>query len=760
MRILRTISEIMAKKDNYSSILGETVKTVALNLEVEVCSVYIYDKEKDALVLAATHGLKKESVGNVMMRPGEGLAGRSFRDNTIINVSNPKNQPGFIYFANTGEEKYNSFLSVPLCVAGQNVGVMVLQKMGAEKFQHAVIDMTKSLSTQLANMIVNAQIMKTLTMKIAQEESSHSEKIILSGSSASGGMARGKAFIFRPRDIFKDVTERKVKDTAAELALFEKAVKLSKDKILEISNRALEIVSEADASIFHVHLLFLDDATLVDEIRSQIREHSCSAEYAVKIVFNMYHERFMKMGGQFKDKEMDLKDVMRRLIESLRESNGAGKTAESSSATLRKGIIVAEELLPSDLIRLTSDNVAGIVCCRGGATSHVAILAKALNIPALLGVSGATEKIQQNDELIIDCHTEYLYVKPEEKVIQHYEEAMKAREKSSHAHPGDSLPAYTTDNELVTLRATISLINETQLMAKNGASGVGMYRTEFFFMVRESFPTEDEQLKIYSKLVKEARNDDVCIRLLDVGADKALPYIKIQKEDNPALGIRGIRFLLSNREILTTQLRAILRAAAACQKLKILVPMIAGTVELDALKAVISQVHAELRKEGIKHCESYKLGMVLELPSAVMELDDLIKKVDFMSIGSNDLLQYSFALDRCNKQSADYYTYMSPQFLKILGCICETFRKHPEKELAICGEMSSNPLCAPLLVGAGIRDLSIPPVKISPVKRIIRAFSVPECVAIFEAAVKESDSKSVYMLILNKLIEKDISDVL
>ncbi len=764
LNILRKISEIIAKEDDSSAVISDIVRILAETLNVEVCSVYIHDAKADELILAATHGLNAEAVGAVRMKTGEGLSGHCFKQREIVNISNPERHPNYKYFESTGEEAYKSFLAVPLSVGGRCVGILTLQRRSAEKFPNSVVDMAKALSTQIANLLLNEQIIAALAgvppskgpSEDAAEEGRKGQTL-MRGVAASGGVARGKCFLFKPKDVFEEIAEAKCADPAAENLLFDTAVKLAKEKTVDLSKRALSMISEADASIFHAHLLFLDDKSLIDEIRREITAKSFIAEYAVKAIFLDYQRRFMKLGQQiFRDKEMDLKDVMRRIIESISELRGSGSASERHDDGQAGFILVAEELLPSDLIRLPTDKIAGIVCGKGGATAHVAALAKALDIPALMGVKGVSEKAVHGEDLVLDCHAEILYMRPSEAIIQHFEEMLHANGKDS-ALPYDVEAASTSDGVPVTIRATISLICETSLLSACGAQGVGLYRTEFFFMIRDYLPTEEEQMKIYSKILKEAKDEEVSIRLLDIGADKSLSYISMQKEDNPALGLRGVRLLLAMKEILKTQLRAILRAGHG-KRIKLLFPMVAGASEITAVKEAIAEVEAELRAAGVSYAESYKFGIMLELPSVLLDLDNLIGMVDYMSIGSNDLLQYTFAVDRCNENVAELYTNLHPSFLRLLGMIGSAFAKRPEKGLAICGEMAASPIAVPLLIGAGIKDLSVAPRRIPAVKRVVRAYSSAECRSLFEEALKLSSAEAVRELIRKSLSEKGLVD--
>jgi phosphotransferase system enzyme I (PtsP) len=760
--LLRVISEIIARSDDQSVALAAIVDALAENLKVDVCSVYVYEEASDALVLAATKGLHRDSVGKVRMKPSEGLTGHSFREGELLNLADPASDSRFKFFAETGEERFKSFLSAPLTVGGRRVGILVLQRVRAERFRPAVVDMVTALGTQLAHLILNARMLEALAGASTAGAGAVADgrrepgQVMLRGNAANQGIAIGRVVIFKPVDFIEHIEHGSHAGAELELELLARAFALTKEKTIDLEKRALTLISEADASIFNVHLLLLEDRSFVEKITAEVTREGHTLEFGIARVFKEYEKRFLALGDRtFRDRSMDLKDVSLRLIETIRELRAGTEHAGGHIPPLdgTRCVLVAKELLPSDLVRMPAGAVVGIVCEKGGVTAHVAILAKALDIPALMGVKGVTEIAAAGDECIVDCHAEVAYVRPNELVRTRFHELAAAREFA--AAPADKGPAVTRDGQALILRANIALVCETPLLAAYGAQGIGLYRTEFLFMVRDYLPSEEDQYRIFAKIVAAARGEDVTIRALDIGGDKPVPSIAFPHEDNPALGNRGLRFLLSRPDVLRPHLRAILRAGAG-GRLKILFPMVASREEVVQVRAVLDALTLELDAARVPRAASYKVGIMLEVPSAVFALDRLIGAVDYMSVGSNDLMQYTFAADRTNEAVAGPHQNLHPEFLRLLAAIARTFRTHPEKELALCGEMAGNVLAVPFLIGAGFRDLSMPPKRIPVVRRVIGAFSASECEALVAEAVELATPEAVASLITAALADRGL----
>ncbi len=755
LNILRQISEIIAKTSDHLDALQKIVNVLAESLNVDVCSVYEYDENTDSLVLTATYGLKSDAVMNVSMKPGEGLTGTSFKERRILNLSNPQTHPKFKLFQNIGEEQYKSFLSVPLTISGKCLGILTIQRKSEEKFEQPVADMVRSISTQLANLFLNSIILKGLqSSKPEKVAPIQAGQVMLKGIATTPGITFGHVFVFSKEDLIKKYDKQSFHNGAKqELQLFDKALKLAKKKTLELENRAISLISEADASIFNVHLMFLEDQAVLGEVRKRIQDRGYSMEYAIASVYSEYEQKFLQLNDQtFRDRSFDLKDVMIRIIESATMIKSVDNKEEEFSSDSSKLILVAKELLPSDLIRMPVDNFVGIVCEKGGVTAHVSILAKALNIPAVLGVTGVTAQARDMDEIMLDGHAGRVYLRPGVQVKNHFNDLISPQtEQDEQINPD---PIRTIDGTDIRLKANISLICEASNLKHYGAQGIGLYRTEFMYMVRDHMPAEEDQYNVFKQVLNKT-TDEVTIRVLDIGGDKPLPYIDLPQEDNPALGYRGIRLLLNRIPLFKMHLRAILRAGTN-GNLRLLFPMISTLQEMLQVKNVLQEVEDELHERNIPHAESYKIGAMIEVPSILFALDALIPHVDFMSIGTNDLLQYSFATDRANEAIGNSASSLDPAFLRIIKHIGDFFMRHPEKELTLCGEMANIIQGVPLLVGAGFRELSMPPKFIPRIARVVRQLNAKECEILLDKVLELETPEEVkrevnkFLLVTNR----------
>ena len=758
LTILRKISKIIAENDDQAAVLEEIVKVLSRNLDSDVCSIYVYDDDKDHLVLTATCGLNADLIGKVKLKPGEGITGTAFKSGEIINVANAETHPKFRLVKGSGEEKFKSFLAIPLTVSGRCVGVLNLQKIKEEPFTPSITDVVRSVCTQIANLIISSKMLKVLADSdtVREEGPKRMKQVVIRGVSANSGIAIGAAATYTKHDYFADIRIEKNHSPAKELLLFEHSLKTAKKETAELGRKALALISEADASIFDVHILFLDDKTLLDAIRLKIND-GYTVESSIKIVNDDYQHRFSRLQEQiFREKAMDLKDVLLRIVKIL-ISIRSGETRTDELVAEERQIVFTNELLPSDLFRMPIDRIAGIVCEKGGATAHVAILAKALNIPAILGAKDALANVRENDEVILDCHAENVYIRPAENVKSHFKDLILLSTRESESDYSDE-PSVMADGKELFLRGNISLISETSFLKRYGARGIGLYRTEFLFMIREYMPAEDAQYQVYSKIFKEVKGDEVTIRVLDIGADKPLPYLNFSKEDNPVLGWRGIRVLLANKDLMKTQLRAILRAGAN-GRLKILFPMISCVSEIIEARQVLSEVESELHARDIPHSDDYKVGMMLEVPSVIFALDDFLQYVDYMSIGTNDLIQYTFAVDRGNEHVSSLFNPLHPSFLKMLKYITKSFKGRKDKSLAVCGEMAANIYAAPLVVGAGIIELSMAPKSIPAVRRVLRAFTVKECEELLEKVSALQNPEAAEWLVKESFAQKGLKSV-
>ncbi|MEI6056963.1 MAG: phosphoenolpyruvate--protein phosphotransferase [Lentisphaerota bacterium] len=767
--ISNSISDVIAKKCDYGEMLSEIVELIAVGLDARVCSVYVYKKETDELILNATYGLNQSAIGKIRIKPGEGLTGTCFKENKILNIKDPSSHPNFKYFEASQEENYKYLLAIPLNIATQCLGVLIIQTNEAEYFSDTVISMAKTIGTQLANLFLNADILNTLSVSNQEQskESTHQalasidalgyQPLKVEGLAGNTGVSLGDAYIFNSTNPYLDITYCVPASCTRELSILNKALAMAIERTVALEKKALSLISEADASIFFAHLLFLEDKTLVNKIREAIILNTYTAEFALKKVYDEYTKLFSSLKDQaFRDKTMDFKDVMIRLLETVFIlKNKDIEHFDKDIIEAQNIILIAKEILPSDLLKLPTDNIKGIICERGGASAHVSILAKALNIPALMGAKKASSLAKNNDKILLDCYGEIAYINPPDFILNRYHNILLSQQQDDLFMDNAHLEARTSNGSKIFLRANIGLVNETSLLSKYGAEGIGLYRTEFLYMIRDRLPSEEEQYEIFSKIFRFVNNYEVTIRTLDAGSDKPLPYLEYQEEENPALGNRGARLLLSKPEILKPHLKAILRAGAN-GRLNIMFPMISTCHEIIKLKEIIEAVKKELIEANVPFSRDYKLGIMIEVPSIIMDLKNAIKEVDFVSVGSNDLFQYLYASDRTNDQVQNKNLVLHPGFLRLIKIIGDDCKAKNYMKVSVCGEIASNPLFVPLLIGSAIHELSMPPRFIPLIKETVRHFSTNECVSIMARAIDLANESQVYSLLRSIFEHKNI----
>lgn len=749
--ILRSVSEVLVHAENHHDAMQRIVGIIAQALHADDCSICVYNPADDTLTLAASYALNPTKIGKAICGRTEGIIGQCFESQQTLNIANHHYHPRFKQISDLSEEPFNSFLTVPLSFGGKNLGVLVIQSTKTELFPSETVDLIRSLAPQTASFIINTELFEH-TLALAPQDADTTtfvRKRRLKGVSVSQGISHGYAYRIRTADSFSDIVNEKTDQPEAELDLLARAVTLTKQQTLQLEQCALSLLTEADSSIFATHLLMLDDHLLNERLRETIRTDSLTAEASVKACYYFFEEKFQRLPDQiFRERIIDLKDVLLRLVENIDRLRSTEETDEIVYDEMegRELILVAAELLPSELMRIPIDSIKGIVCEQGGNTSHAAILAKALDIPALMSVKGLLDNVQENDELILDAFVGVLYIEPDEAQWADYADILDAIQPENAEEEIDIQPhpALTADGHPVTLRANLSLLNEATHLHTIGAQGVGLYRSEFMFMMRETLPSEQEQYNIFSKLVQSANGEVVTIRILDIGADKPVPCIPMPKEENPALGVRAIRLLKQRGDIMIPHLRAILRAGSS-GPVRILLPMIATGAEIRELYAQINDTKAKLRAQGIPHGDC-KVGIMMETPSLLFELKHIMKYIDFLSVGSNDLLQYLFAADRGNSALAYLTDPLNPTFMQVLKQIVDTCIE-AGVPASICGELAGSYYAAPILVGMGYRELSMSPKRIPTIREVISHFTLDDCetAAAYATTISEKTNIAEYM---------------
>lgn len=580
------------------------------------------------------------------------------------------------------------------------------------------------------------------------------KEIILKGIPASPGIVSGKAFLYGREQY--TITRRAINDTQIqnEIKRFKDALVQTKNEILEIKKRISDEMGAEHGQIFSAHLLVIDDSMLIEEVIAKLKKEKFSIEYVFQDVLRRYIRVFSEMDDEYlKERISDVNDVGRRILKNL-----IGVKEDALSNLSDQVIVIAYDLAPSDTATMHKKNVRGFATDIGGRTSHTAIMAKSLEIPAVVGLEVLTKKVESGDQIIIDGTHGIVVVSPSPKTLRKYEldrERHVAFEK--HLLEQKDLPCVTLDGRKIALAANIEVPEDVPSVVAHGAEGIGLYRTEYFYMNRKDVPTEEEQFKAYSAVAKKVKPHSVIMRTLDIGGDKFLSQLDVPQQMNPFLGWRAIRFCLARPDIFKSQLRAILRASAF-GKLKVMYPMISGLEELRQANALLEECKKELKKEGTAFDENIETGAMIEVPSAALISDILAKEVDFFSIGTNDLIQYSLAVDRVNEKIAYLYEPTHPAVLRLIKSVVD----HGHNAgiwVGMCGEMAGDFIMTIILLGLGLDEFSTSPIATPEIKRIIRAVTMRQAKEIASGALTFSTGKEVEMYARKKLKEI-VSDII
>ena len=561
---------------------------------------------------------------------------------------------------------------------------------------------------------------------------------ILKGIPASPGVAVGKAYVYAKEFT---IVERKVKksEVKGELKKFRIALERSKKQILEIKEKTLREIGEKEANIFQAQLLMLEDPMFVNEVENKIRCGK-NAEAAVNEVVENLVSTFSAIKDEYlKERALDIQDIGERVIKNLLGYDGSPELTQ-------RVVVIAKNLTPSDTVCMNIKRVLGFATEVGGTTSHTAIIAREYGIPAVVGVANLTEKVKPGELVIVDGNKGLVIIQPDKKTANQYIKiGREIKRHSEQLKKFACLPAVTADGHRIEVAANIGNLNEVKIALTYGAEGVGLLRTEFLYLDRATPPSEEEQFKVYSQIAQSLGGKPVIVRTLDIGGDKPLPYLKMPKELNPFLGSRGIRISLEEPDIFKEQLRAILRASVY-GNLKIMFPMISTLEEVKTAKNILNEAKEELRTRSIPFKEDIEVGIMIETPSAALMADALVKEVDFFSIGTNDLTQYTLAVDRTNQKISGLYDALHPAVIRLINNTVKAAHKKG-KWTGICGELASDPEAVPILIGLSLDELSVNPPSIPNVKKLIRSISYNDAEQLAKKAIKMTNAKEVRNLV-------------
>jgi phosphotransferase system enzyme I (PtsP) len=706
--LLRRLREVMAEPVSAQARLDRIVIHIAANMVAEVCSVYVA-RSDGKLELYATEGLNREAVHLTTMTTGEGLVGLIAEKAEPLALADAQAHPAFSYRPETGEEIYQSFLGVPILRGGNTLGVLVVQNRARRTYSEEEVEALQTTAMLLAEMIASGEL-----QSLAQPGQSFSlqKAMSLIGAPLSEGVGLGHVVLHEPRIVVKQLV---AEDTKAELARLEQAIQVMREQIDQLVARGDRYGMGEHRDVLETVRMFANDRGWLRRLREAL-ESGLTAEAAVERVQNDARAKLQRQTDPYlRERLHDLDDLANRLLRQL-----TGQGTAHGGALPPNAILVARNMGPAALLEYDRANLRGLVLEDGSPTSHVAIIARALGVPAIGEAPNITDLVETGDAIIVDGGSGEVQLRPPPDVEAAYGEKARLRaRRQEQYHKLRDVPTVTLDGVEIGLHMNAGLLIDCQHAAEVGAKSIGLFRTELQFMVAPSFPRLSEQFHLYRKVIEAAEGRIVTFRTLDIGSDKVLPYMAKMEEENPALGWRAIRIGLDRPGLLRMQLRAILRAGAG-RDMRIMFPMVANIAEFLEARAVAERELEFLRRHGYQLPSDLKLGVMVEVPSLLWQLDELCEQADFLSVGSNDLTQYLFAADRDNKRVSGRYDVLSPANLRALKSIVDAGLRHG-KPVNLCGEMGGRPLEAIALAAIGYRGLSMTPSAIGPVKAALRA---------------------------------------
>jgi phosphotransferase system enzyme I (PtsP) len=705
--LLRRLREVMAEQVSAQERLDKIVVLIAANMVAEVCSVYVL-RVDGTLELYATEGLNKAAVHQTVLRSDEGLVGLVASEANPINLSDAQNHPAFSYRPETGEEIYHSFLGVPVLRAGNTLDVLVVQNRARRTYTEEEEEALQTTAMVLAEMIASGEL-----SAIARPgaEPAARRPLQLPGLALNDGIALGHVVLHEPRVV---ITNFIADDVPKELKRLEAAVETMRSDLDLLLERGEAVDGGEHREVLEAYRMFAYDRGWVHRLEEAVAT-GLTAEAAVERVQSDTRARMLRATDPYlRERLHDLDELANRLMHQL-----VGKDyAPARDRLPENAVLVARSMGPAALLDYDRKRLRGLVLEESGPHSHVAIVARALGIPAVGRIDNATGVVDPGDPIIVDGSAGDVHVRPTPEMERAYVERvrLRARRQSQYQALRDK-PCITTDNEKIALLINAGLAVDLPHVQEAGAAGIGLFRTELQFMVAASFPRSAEQFSLYRAVLDAAGEKPVTFRTLDIGGDKVLPFMRNFEEENPALGWRAIRLGLDRPGLLRSQIRALLRAAGG-RDLHVMFPMIATIEEFDEAKSLVERELTHLRRHGHKLPEHVEVGTMVEVPSLLYQLDELLARVDFLSVGTNDLVQFFYAADRGNARVADRFDSISAPVLRALRVIADKSREHG-KPVTVCGEIASQPLGALALVGIGYRSLSLTPSSIGPVKAML-----------------------------------------
>lgn len=745
LTFLRRITQEVSSAQNLTDALAIVVERVCEFIEVEACSVYLADDSGENYVLIASKGFKEGVDGKLCVKSNQGLVGLVGQREEPLNVENAAEHPAYAYFPETGEEKYQAFLGVPIIHQRKIVGILVAQQRASRKFDEGEESFLVTVSAQLAGLVAQAKMKKGFKgIQHAARQGKGKGKEI-QGIPGSPGVGIGETVRTYALADLDAVPDRMAEDIDKEIAVFNKALAQARKEMKLLREKLNDTLPKEDVALFDVYLNMLDKKNLGAEVVERIKD-GVWAQGALRDVISQHIKSFDSMDDDYlRERAADVRDLGRRVLTYLQA--GAQKSRTYPDAM----ILVGDEITAAKLAEIPREKLMGIVSVQGSSNSHAAILARSMGIPTVMGASDLPLSDIEGEEIIVDGYHGRVYLKPSATLRKEFKRLMQEEaELYAGLEALHSEEAVTPDGHHVPLLVNTGLVADIPSSLDVGAEGVGLYRTEVPFMMRDRFPGEEEQSHIYRQILAAFAPRPVTMRTLDVGGDKVLPYFRFE-EENPFLGWRGLRITLDHPELLLLQLRAMLRASSGLNNLRIMLPMVSSVTEIREAKRFIEQAYEEVH-EIDPNVDMPKVGVMVEVPSAVYQAEQFARVCDFLSVGSNDLTQYLLAVDRNNSRVAKMYDSLHPAVLNAL--IDVVAGAHAQgKHASVCGEMAGDPASAILLLAMGFDSLSMNATSLARVKWVIRSIPMTQAQDLLAQAMSCEEPKLIRAL-LDEALEK------
>ncbi|NTD88331.1 phosphoenolpyruvate--protein phosphotransferase [Agrobacterium tumefaciens] len=726
--LLKRLREMMAEHLEPQDRLDQIVRQIASNMVAEVCSVYVL-RSDSVLELYATEGLNKDAVHLAQLKMGQGLVGTIAASAQPLNLSDAQAHPAFRYLPETGEEIYHSFLGVPILRSGRTLGVLVVQNKVSRTYREDEVEALETTAMLIAEIVASGELKKITRPGV---ELDLTRAVSIDGDAYGEGIGLGHVVLHDPRIVVTNLLNEDADTEILRLADAIGSLRLSIDDMLQ----RRDVPTEGEhREVLETYRMFAHDQGWVRRMEEAIR-NGLTAEAAVEKVQSDTKARMMRLTDPYLRERMhDFDDLANRL---LRQLIGFGGRSPEHDFPL-DAIVLARAMGAAELLDYPREKLRGLVLEDGAVTSHVVIVARAMGIPIIGQATGIVALAENNDPIIIDGDDGQVHLRPMSDLQRAYEEKVRLRAKRQEQFRAlRNVEPITKDGQKVNLKMNAGLLVDLPQLEESGADGIGLFRTELQFMIASNMPKGEEQEAFYRCVLRQAKGKSVTFRTLDIGGDKVVSYMRGQEEENPALGWRAIRLSLDRPGLMRTQMRALLRAASGAE-LRMMLPMVTEVSEIRAARDLLQKEVQHLSKFSHALPKKLQFGAMLEVPSLMWQLDELMQEVDFVSVGSNDLFQFSMAVDRGNARVSDRFDNLGKPFLRILRDIVRAGEKH-HTSVTLCGEMASKPLSAMALIGLGFRSVSMSPTAIGPVKAMLLGLDAASLADELNAALDDHNS--------------------